>query len=736
MKREYIGKNAGYTLIEMAIVMIVLGLLLVAFVGAYNIYTKAKVEEKTTASVNRVVNALAHHLIQHGRYPCPARLDRGRDHAEYGMEGDCEGDLSVAVGECANGICVEQGERMVNIDPSPGAVTMVTPRIRRGSVPFRMLSLPEEDSEDGYGQKLYYAVTENLAVQGTYRKDAGGISIVDHTGASAISPDSSAHFIVFSVGDDGRGAYTRHGLQKQPCLAPADALDAVNCHTGTTGSENLAIYRVSSRATTDTSTHYDDFVKYYSSNETPLWRMASDTDITDLLDVAAGGKVGIGSSAPSVPLQVQGDIHVTTDYTAQDICNNTGMTSSTDDCFDPNLIAGSEDAMKCDNPGEFVVRIVDGRVECGTSAITTCPANTVAVGIKLDSDGDAVPDCKGVRGCPPITVNMCQVDGVQETAYIPSGLENDTFSTNVSGSSFVRHFRCNGEQWVAASPATSGVCSCTPETGGNNVSCASSGVMPGTGTAGEAGATRCNYTQCWNGTASRPWTRTCPDNVVTYDPVDNSSCTCREPYTRSRTRTCGQIGHPSGWTWQGTQPRETTTWTCTGPQSGVWSGWTLVDGTDTCICEEDVQTRTRSCYDYYNDQGLNGSGYSGTGVQQQRIISCPGPTYGAWTNIGAVNCSCDPNQFITETDNCEPPLVGTITYRRFMDCSTGNWGPRVETNYGCAMPYYRWQQAGQQIPGDGPLPDKLGNECPTFGNTSTCSVPAGSGYAHYPCKCQ
>ena len=731
------AKNRGYTLIEMAIVMVVLGLLLAAFIGAYNIYYRTQVEEKTTVRVNKVVDALANYLIQNGRYPCPARMDLGREDAGYGMQGDCVADTSVAPGQCANGICVEEGERMVNIDPNPGVVNMVTPRIRRGAVPFRELSLPEDDSEDGQGNKLYYVVTENLANQATYRKDAGGISIVDTNDSSAIAPDASAHFVVFSVGADGRGAYTRYGQQVLPCPDPSEAMDAINCHTGNAGADVRAIYRVSSRATTDSNTHYDDYLKYYSSNQTPLWRMVNAQDIADLLDVPAGGRVGIGNSTPTNPLQVQGDIHINDSLTAADLCNNTHTDEVLDDCFDPNLIAGNEPAMRCENAGEHVVAVRNGRVVCGTSNFTPCDVpGSVAVGIELNANGVAVPICEGVRGCDDMTVLMCQVDGVQETAYIPTGLEGDVFETPVSGVSFRRRYTCNGEQWVPASPATTGICSCTPETGGNAVSCSSSGIMPGTGTVGNAGATRCNYTQCWTGTASRPWERTCPDNVVTYEPVDNDGCTCREPYTRSRTRTCGQIGHPSGWSWSGTQPRETTTWTCTGDQSGVWSGWTLVEGTDTCVCEEETHTRTLSCNDYYNSLGQNGAGYTGSGVQQQQTITCPGPVVGPWTNIGGVDCACNPDAFISGTDTCPEGMIGTISWRRFMDCSTGDWGEKTITNNGCSEPYYRWQQAAQQIPGNGVLPDKLGNECPTPNVTSTCSIPSGSGYAHYPCRCQ
>lgn len=721
----------GYTLIEMAIVMLVMGMLLVAFANAYNIYVKNQTQRVTVDNTNQVVNAIGHFLVQNGRYPCPARADAARDDADYGMEGDCE-DTSVAVGQCANGICIEEGDRDVNVNPNPGATTMVTPRIRRGAVPFRVLSIPEDQSEDGYKQKLNYAVTENLAVADTYRKDAGGISVLDVNDASAISPAASAHFVLFSSGEDARGAYTRYGQLKLPCLQPAQAMDAMNCHTGSTGDDDKARYRVSNKATTSTDTHYDDHIKYYSSNETPLWRVANeDGDITDLIEAGAGGRIGVGSSAPTQPLHVQGIIQVTENLEVSNLCNTSDI-ASLDDCFLANLIGGNEPAMECP-AGQVLSSISNGAVNCVVpNSAVPCPEGEYVTGLTASGE----PICVGVSGCPQITVNMCQIDGEYEVAVIPPGLSGDTHDTNVSGISFRRHKRCNGTSWVDRSPATSGICSCTPVNQSNNVSCHSWGVMPGSGTEGNAGATRCNRSQCWTGTATRPFTRTCPDGTETTGATDNSGCSCIEPYTRSRDRSCSQLGHPSGWAYTGPAPREETTWTCTGAQTGVWSGWTLVSGTDTCACQERTNTRNLSCRDYYNSLGQYGNGYSGTGVPQTQQITCPGPTTGPWTNDGPINCTCNSSYYISGEDSCTPPEVGTITWRRYMDCATGQLGPKQTVSELCSEPLYRWTQNGQQVPGGGPLPHKLGVECSTVNQTSTCSIPQGSDYAHFPCRCQ
>ena len=79
MNRDNIRKERGYTLIEMAIVISVLGMIVAAFVSAYALYHKNQVEITTLSNANRVVNALGHFLVQNGRYPCPARMDVARD---------------------------------------------------------------------------------------------------------------------------------------------------------------------------------------------------------------------------------------------------------------------------------------------------------------------------------------------------------------------------------------------------------------------------------------------------------------------------------------------------------------------------------------------------------------------------------------------------------------------------------------------------------------------------------
>lgn len=181
------SENRGYTLIEMSVVIAVVGMLMASFVSAYHVYLKNKISQATDLHASMTVSALGNFLIQNGRYPCPARIDAQRGDPDYGVETQCDpnpatqnpalGAYPAAVpGTFAGGLWFEQGMTQVDIDPGPG-VTMVTPTVRRGAVPFRTLGLPEDRTEDGYKNRLNYAVTEILAVTATYDRGNGAIQV-------------------------------------------------------------------------------------------------------------------------------------------------------------------------------------------------------------------------------------------------------------------------------------------------------------------------------------------------------------------------------------------------------------------------------------------------------------------------------------------------------------------------------------------------------------------------------
>ncbi|MFN7113944.1 MAG: type II secretion system protein [Alphaproteobacteria bacterium] len=716
------ARQGGYTLIEMAIVISVLGVILASFIGAYGLYHKSQVQMTSLSNANRVVNALGHYLVQNGRYPCPARMDVPRDHPNYGMETDCT-DTTLAPGNCANGICIELGERQVNINPNPGAATNITPRVRRGAVPFRILGLPEMAAEDGYKSRMYYAVTENLTSTATYRKDAGGISVLNENDVTLVSPASSAHFVVFSVGADRRGAVTRYGQEYLPCADPAAAADALNCHTSTTAPHNFARYRMSAHSTSTGAAHYDDYMRYYASVETPLWRVtgSTSTDIVDLIDVGAGGRIGVGVNSPAADVHVVGDVRTSENVLARQICNTLGG-----DCFMVDAIGGDDAnpptaALQCNNPGHpsydparpFVIGYALGQAVCGTGTEDVrCPTGQILRGVA--ANGDLM--CESVTGCAPITVNMCQIGGVWEQAFIPSGITGQVHQTAIFGASFRRTYLCQGGNWTQQS--TSGSCNCT-EVVNQLVNVACNTLVPGSPAAG------------WTGTATRTFSRSCPSGVETYGPIDYSGCACASLAGLQENRTCQQspFNYPSGFACPaGQSPKRVRDWNCTGPQTGVYTGFTALAGSDCCTCAAGVRsTQNVPC----------GTGFTGT-KEQERFTACPGFT--PWTDTGVNSCACNTSLIDTGTQACPDGQVGVIQRRRDWNCAASPpaWGDWYTTSDNCGPVTYQWVP---KVTGEGPygvaLPNTAGTTCPTPAQQAACSYPATGGYTHYSaCRCE
>ena len=716
------GRQRGYTLIEMAIVISVLGVIIAAFIGAYGLYHKTKVQTTTISNANRVVNALGHYLVQNGRYPCPARMDVSRDDGAYGMETDCT-DTSLAVGNCANGLCVEQGERQVNINQNPGMTTNIVPRVRRGAIPFRILGLPENIAEDGNKNRMYYAVTENLTRTNTYRKDAGGISVLNESDVSIVTPASSAHFVVFSVGDDRRAAVTRYGQQYRPCAAPGTANDAINCHTGPTSPHNLARYRVADHSTATGAAHYDDYLRYYASVETPLWRVtgATSNDIVDLIDVGAGGRIGVGVVTPTADMQVVGDVRTNTNVMARQVCDMSGG-----DCFMVDAIGGESNnpptaALQCDNPAHpnydparpYVTGYRLGVAECGTgNESMRCPPGRLLRGVSAAG----VLTCDAVTGCAPISVNMCQINGAWQQAFIPSGGTGQIHQTEVFGASFYRRYRCQNGAWALQS--SHGSCSCTEVT--NQVVDIACNTIFGGPAAGLTGV------------AKQTYSRQCPSGAETWGPIDSSACTCAPLSNLQETRTCQQapFSYPSGFSCSaGLSPRVVRDWTCSAPKSGAYTAYSAVAGSDCCNCAAGVRsTQWVSC----------GTGFNGT-KEQERFTACPGFT--AWADTGNNNCTCNSSMIDTDTQACPDGQVGVIQRRRDWDCAATPapaWGPWYVTSNNCGPVTYQWVP---KVTGEGPygmaLPNTAGTTCSTPAQQAPCSYPATGGYTHYSaCRCE
>lgn len=241
----------GFTLIEMAIVMIIGGILLSFMGSALLMYVEKSRIRDTEVRLEIIKEALEQYLSVNRRYPCVARLD-------------------IEPGEVpAPG--TENFGREVNPDCTAGVIAgtqrapSAVPTIRIGAVPVRSLNLPDDIAFDGWGRRFTYAVTEDLASVGgatgtLYTNNGGVISISDSTRSTFVN---DAHYVLVSHGRTGEGAYSYGGNEISVC-PNMTTLDGENCDDD----EEFMITLVNSEA--NLADFYDDYVSYQGQTSPPL----------------------------------------------------------------------------------------------------------------------------------------------------------------------------------------------------------------------------------------------------------------------------------------------------------------------------------------------------------------------------------------------------------------------------------------------------------------------------------
>ena len=152
--------------------------------------------------------------------------------------------------------------------------------------------------------------------------------------------------------------------------------------------------------------------------------------------------------------------------------------------------------------------------------------------------------------------------------------------------------------------------------------------------------------------------------------IDN--CTCA-PTSKTQTSVCEEP-------LKGTKT-DRSTWTCTGPKSGVWSNWTPESNNCYTPCQPlPDQTQTVSC----------SSGYKGT-MTQTRSSSCVSesgsPTWSSWTTTSN-NCIQDEPAPVYEPEYCTAYASESYQTGTALD-GAGNTVPCWSDNLYCVATNYR-----------------------------------------------
>ncbi|MAE51759.1 MAG: hypothetical protein CMH27_08100 [Micavibrio sp.] len=420
-------KNSrGFTLIEMAVALMIIGLIMAPAIASYSLYkTKEKIDH-TSNSMDRVQGAISGYLQTHGRYPCPAALDLDSTDVQYGYENCAAAAPSVYTATSQN--------------PDP---LLTNKNVLIGTIPFRTLNLEEDDMIDGYHSRLTYAVTEMLTDAATYEHYLGGLDIVDANGDTAITPQYTAHYIVISHGQDNSGANTLGGALVGTCAAaPVD--DRENCdHTDPATIDATFV-------ATAKSNDYDDKVLYMVGRSVTPWQYRSG-NLNDIHlrrgDTLVAGEMALSTaalasfdsenlhirmnapsdgilSATRTPDQAavadyQGNgliasdaicdgggtycfapIDLGGDYTAPVAVPPTANADGTLKGVQAKAVAGNSGGVACTDDN-VMIGMENGLPVCAEEVEFNCPAGTVVRGIK---DGQIMCDAAAPPACGVETV--------------------------------------------------------------------------------------------------------------------------------------------------------------------------------------------------------------------------------------------------------------------------------------------------------------------------------------------
>lgn len=375
--------NKGFSLFEACIALMIIGLVMTPTIAAYHDHMR-RVELDTTAANNFAVSSAIQAFYQNNkRYPCPAPLGQKLGDINYGREaqpGSCL-PAGLTPGKCLAGIC------LANANPP------LTGQIVYGAVPFADLQLNETRIYDGWGKRIAYAVTLDMADGGAFPAD-GSLQIDEinqntdtrQTRRKANLQPDPADYVVISAGPNGRGAYNPEGLigsevfvdsstneMIRPCNDLGD-LDSENCN-------NDGIFLVSRHRSLDVGSqrYYDDFVSDLPAPPSNPWNPADNlggnvkTSLmvgigTDLVGVqldVSGTEVPDGSGGylpypETVGLDVQGDIRAAKAQ-VKEICRVDGS-----NCFSSDVLAGTGH-IDCTTNGRGLAGIKNSSGECSQS---------------------------------------------------------------------------------------------------------------------------------------------------------------------------------------------------------------------------------------------------------------------------------------------------------------------------------------------------------------------------------
>jgi prepilin-type N-terminal cleavage/methylation domain-containing protein len=296
----------GFSLIEVAVVLTVLGLLLIPALHMYTLEVQSTNLAEKRVSVATATIALNKYVLMHRRYPTPALPGAGLGNAAFGRPA-----VMPVTGwpDCQAGVPPVGMVCRTTLNTFDGRAVLI------GVLPFSDIGVPYTSVVDANRNLLTYAITEDLTSAGTYTENGGGIIVRILTSPDDDTPidmysgtEARSHFVVVSHGEDARGGTGQGGEIVAACGTDADSDDFENCNNDGTFRSNViggsSERSVKSFYAAGTS-HFDDYLIEKNSSAGGMWSYIRDGSGDLNIEDRSGGNVAIGACDnrdPCIPL--------------------------------------------------------------------------------------------------------------------------------------------------------------------------------------------------------------------------------------------------------------------------------------------------------------------------------------------------------------------------------------------------------------------------------------------------
>jgi prepilin-type N-terminal cleavage/methylation domain-containing protein len=195
-------KNKGFTLVELAVTLLIIGLLMGGLMMGLTAQIHQRRYNDSQKGLEDIKDALIGYAIQHGHLPCPDKTGGGG----AGTANDGQEDFAAGTGICATQV---------------------------GNIPWATLGVSDLDA---WGNRFHYAVTNTFSNRAPaaifHQSTVGTLSVCQTTTAPAgacVNPIATQlPAVVLSFGPNGKGAITSTGALIPAATGPAATPPATN----------------------------------------------------------------------------------------------------------------------------------------------------------------------------------------------------------------------------------------------------------------------------------------------------------------------------------------------------------------------------------------------------------------------------------------------------------------------------------------------------------------------------